>query len=125
VSIQWKVILPLTIIGVPLLAIIIIKLYRKLRTIKHGYTKIPDYNQDYDTEMNNSHHGQTVSEYGSGDTEFEKICKIGEGAYGIVDKVRCLTNGKVYAIKKINTQQLNNSMFKHYISIYSKYIFKF
>lgn len=32
--------------------------------------------------------------------DFEQICKIGEGSFGEAFKVKCLPDGKLYAVKK-------------------------
>ena len=81
-----------------LLAIMIIIVYFKWNSIKHGYSRLRN-KQNYHSETDNSHHGQTLSEYENG--KFIEVSVIGSGGFGTVYKVKHRIDEHIFAIKKV------------------------
>ena len=50
--------------------------------------------------------GRSSGGVGSSIADFEFICQLGEGAHGVVNKVRSKVDGKTYVIKEVKLRRL-------------------
>ena len=83
---------------------------------KNDYSMINERDSSCVYNSNSCNEKFTIKEYSSNIMnkslkleDFELIHKISEGVYGVVYKVKYLQNNKIYALKRIKTQWINDS----------------